>query len=137
MNENQTMEQSQAKDQDNLDMAITQDPYPNAQDSINKEAIGTFQNSEELLKAYKNLFADYTRKSQELSTLRKRSGQDASDARQESIEPAIQALEKPETPPISIPAIMGAGAQAPSKLGNTRSLRESDNLAKSFFTTKK
>ncbi|MCL2587606.1 MAG: hypothetical protein FWE31_05245 [Firmicutes bacterium] len=88
------------------------------------ELNGTFATAEELLRAYEHLRKDYTRKCQENAKMKEMIEHDNASV-----------AEKTEVVrSISVPPLLGNSAHITQRLAGPRSLRDSDNLAKTFFT---
>jgi len=97
------------------------------EDTLGKDSTnfnGKYENADELWKAYKTLQADYTRKCQEVATLKHKPEQ--SNA---SVAKNNKAFDS-----VKVPTVLGAGAQAQGGLRTPRSLRDADILAKTLFT---
>lgn|GEM_PF-1762084 len=159
MKEQKNVEQSEEVNQtDNQECVQNLGPMELVEDST--EQYGNFVNAEELHKAYKNLHAEFTRKSQELKRLEtlneshestKADTTPASIANNENVE-TIQVESMPPTPKSTDdiireylfgvkqrkvpPVIMGSTNNMTSSSGGIRNLRDAEKLARDFFNSK-
>ena len=119
-----------------MDNASVQTSHPDwlADDSADLGA--NFANAGELLKSYKSLHAEFTRKSQELSDLKKITAQGNASVADEKPTPLMQQKVDKVQSPIHLPPVIGMSAHVPRTIGGVKTLRDSDMLAKQFFATK-
>ncbi|MCL2755923.1 MAG: hypothetical protein FWE45_02610 [Firmicutes bacterium] len=132
-----------------------ENPCPSVQDEDSTNIYGNFANADELFKAYRNLHAEFTRKSQELRKLETVNDKsetimdttktcDVNDEKVEnplivtrSVDDVIRdylfGIKQGKVPPI----VIGTATNATTSVDGIRTMTESDKLAKTFFATTK